>query len=286
MKSQPVIKEISTAAFTATLYFDFFNKRLRIDEYRGNVEELIGAIRNIVQEERFTKVIFHSRPEHWQQLLSQGFELEAIFSGFFNGTDNYTMAFYTDDARRTSNVWMKENEILARVIIKGKQPETKTAPSHYHFRKATLSDSSNLANLYGSVFKVYPTPMDHEEYVKKVMNGGTIFYIVECNNEIVSAASADINKQFNHAELTDCATLSEHRKYGLMKKLLIKLEDELRKEKIYCSFSIARALSFGMNAAFYQLDYTYRGRLTNNCYIYEKLEDMNVWVKDLSKKYQ
>ncbi|WP_227938234.1 putative beta-lysine N-acetyltransferase [Alkalihalobacillus deserti] len=284
MKPNSATKVISTSHFVAKFYLDYFNERLRIDDYRGNIGKIVEAIRDVVYEEKFSKIIFHSRPEHWEELLSHGYELEAIFSGFFNGSDNYTMSYYTENARRTSNVWIKEDEILTGVIAKGKKQEQKPTPSYYQFRRATLSDSSKLANLYGSVFQVYPTPMGNEEYVKKVMNDDTLFYIVECNNEIVSAASADINKHYNHAELTDCATLVDHRKYGLMKELLMKLEDELRKEKIYCSFSIARALSFGMNAAFYQLDYTYKGRLTNNCYIYDnKLEDMNVWVKDLSQ---
>jgi putative beta-lysine N-acetyltransferase len=125
--------------------------------------------------------------------------------------------------------------------------------------------------------------MNEPDYVKKVMKNGSIFHIVEFNQEIVSAASADINKMFYHAELTDCATLPEHRKYGFMKKLLSELETELKNEQIFCAFSIARSLSFGMNAVFYQLGYEYTGRMMNNCYIYNKLEDMNVWVKDLSK---
>jgi putative beta-lysine N-acetyltransferase len=126
--------------------------------------------------------------------------------------------------------------------------------------------------------------MNNADYVKKMINDGTIFYVVECDKQLVSAASADANQTFHHAELTDCATLPEHRKYGLMKKLLIHLENDLRINGIYCAFSIARSLSFGMNAAFYQLGYQYTGRLTNNCYIFDKLEDMNVWVKDLSGK--
>ena len=66
-----------------------------------------------------------------------------------------------------------------------------------------------------------------------------------------------------------------------MKSLLIKLEEELQERSIFCSYTIARSL-FGMNAAFHQLGYTYTGRLANNCYIFDKLEDMNIWVKDLS----
>jgi beta-lysine N6-acetyltransferase len=68
-----------------------------------------------------------------------------------------------------------------------------------------------------------------------------------------------------------------------MKRLLTQLEKELVKNGIYCAYSIARALSYGMNKSFYQLGYSYTGRLTNNCYIFDKIEDMNVWVKDLSK---
>jgi len=70
----------------------------------------------------------------------------------------------------------------------------------------------------------------------------------------------------------------------LDKEELEKLEEELKRKGIFCSYSIARAQSFGMNAVLYQLGYTYRGRLINNCYIYDKLENMNMWVKDLSKE--
>ncbi|GAE44328.1 beta-lysine acetyltransferase [Mesobacillus boroniphilus JCM 21738] len=31
------------------------------------------------------------------------------------------------------------------------------------------------------------------------------------------------------------------------------------------------------------MGYAYRGRLVNNVFIYDKIENMNVWVKDLAK---
>jgi putative beta-lysine N-acetyltransferase len=100
--------------------------------------------------------------------------------------------------------------------------------------------------------------------------------------KIVSAASAEINSFYKNAELTDCATLAEHRKFGLMKMILQELEKDLKNNGIFCAYSIARALSFGMNAALFQLGYSYRGRFMNNCYIYDKLENMNMWVKNLA----
>ena len=282
MKPAYETKSIKTLDYSVLLYLDFFNERLRVDNYRGNMSMILQELNEILDKNSFTKVIFFARPEHWQQLLAKGFELEAIIKGFFNGTDNYVMTCYKEIERRTNKYWIQEDTILQTIQEKKQNRMEAMIPDHYHFRKATSSDAKKLAELYSRVFAIYPTPMNVPEYVKRMIEAGTIFYIVESNKQIVSAASADINQLFHHAELTDCATLPEHRKYGLMKKLLIHLEADLKNSRIFCAFSIARALSFGMNAAFYQLGYQYNGRLTNNCYIFDKLEDMNVWVKDLS----
>lgn len=132
------------------------------------------------------------------------------------------------------------------------------------------------------MFQIYPTPLHDPEYVKKTLMEGTIYYVYFYQGKIVSAASAEVNSFYKNAELTDCATLPEHRKYGLMKIILRELEGELKRQGIFCAYSIARSLSFGMNAVLYQLGYKYRGRLMNNCYIYDKLENMNMWVKNLA----
>ncbi len=150
-------------------------------------------------------------------------------------------------------------------------------------RKATEDDAEQLANVFGRVFEIYPTPLNQVDYVKQTMKEDTIYYVYELEGKIVSTASAEMNVKEGNAELTNCATLPEYRKHGFMKSLLVQLEEELRDRAIFCSYTIARSLSFGMNAAFHQLGYTYTGRLANNCYIFDKLEDMNVWVKDLSR---
>ncbi|MDG3044398.1 hypothetical protein OE903_12475 [Bacillus sp. B6(2022)] len=64
-----------------------------------------------------------------------------------------------------------------------------------------------------------------------------------------------------------------------MHHLILALEQELQSMHIYVFYSLARALSYGMNQVFYQLGYTYTGRFQNNCYIFDKIEDMNLWVK-------
>lgn len=58
----------------------------------------------------------------------------------------------------------------------------------YHCRKADESDAIQLAQLYGKVFEIYPTPMNDPEYVKKCMKSGTVFYIYAHNDKIVSVS--------------------------------------------------------------------------------------------------
>ncbi len=276
-------KLVKTDCYTVELYLDYYNERLCIVEYCGNRQKIVSFLLKLVKQHHFSKIIFYARSEHWQEILSLGFMLEAVFKGFFNGKDAYAMVLYMNNERKTSKYWIEEDNILRQIYAKGIDSNLTETPQDYMFGQAVVDDVEELAVLYGQVFEMYPTPVKDPDFLRKFLDNGNVFYIVKYDNKIVSAASAEVNMNFLHAELTDCVTLPEHRKHGLMKKLLLEIEEQLRKKGIYFTFSIARALSFGINAAFYQLGYEYGGRMTNNCYIFDKIEDMNVWVKDLSE---
>jgi len=116
-------------------------------------------------------------------------------------------------------------------------------------------------------------------FLRKTMEEGTVYVVIRQDNKIMSVASAEINRLYSNAELTDCATLPTAQGKGYMKKLIVKLEKILEREGIHCLYTIARAESYSMNKVFWQLNYSYGGRMTNNCFIYSGLEDMNVWYK-------
>lgn len=270
--------------FIMDVCLDPFNARLRVDDYRGDVRAMHSRILELVEQHSFTKVFIKSRQEDWQTFLSLGYMLEGVYKKYFNGNDAYSMAMYFTDERRTSDYWMEEDTILRQVLALPRKLSDESLALGYSLRLAVTEDAEQLANLYGAVFQTYPTPMNDVSYIKKVMLEGTIFYIVEKEGKIVSAASAEINATYNNAEMTDCATYPEHRKHGLMRHLISALEKELRRRHMYCAYSLARSLSFGMNAVFHQLGYEYTGRMTKNCNIFDKFEDMNLWVKNLSAK--
>ncbi|TCP68553.1 putative beta-lysine N-acetyltransferase [Baia soyae] len=268
--------------FTVQIYVDPAGDRLRVDDYRGNVFSIMKRIEEIAKQYHFTKVFVKARSEDWQSFVSRGYMLEGIFKGYFNGSDAYSVALYFSLERRTSDHWIKENEILQKVQTHPMTSDPKEFSSNYHMRLAIEEDAEQLANLYNTIFQFYPTPMNDETYVRNAIENGTIFYVVESEDQIVSAASAELNTTYNNAEITDCATLSEHRRHGFIKNLILSLESELKQRSIFCVYSLARSLSFGMNMAFHQLGYEYTGRLTKNCNIHDKFEDMSLWTKDLS----
>jgi putative beta-lysine N-acetyltransferase len=268
--------------YTLNAYLDPFNKRIRIDDYLGNTELLIQKAEELVQKHYAEKLIFKVRSEQLSKFFEKGFHPEAIIDSYFLGSDAYYAAKYYKVDRRVNDHWIIEDQIIKGISELKPVQQKIYPPDGYELKKADESNAMDLAAFYKQVFPIYPTPLNDPEYVKKTMLEGTVYYIFIYQGNIVSAASAEINDFYKNAELTDCATLQEHRKYGLMKFLLQELEGELRKKGIYCAYSIARALSFGMNAALLQLGYHYRGRLLNNCYIYDKLESMNMWVKDLA----
>ena len=272
---------IQKEGYTFDLYLDYYNERVRIDRYRGNIDFISTEIDQITKNDKFTKIIFYSKREDWQHLLRKGYLLEAVIKGYFNGGDCYVMSLYKNEQRKNSSNWIKEDDILF-TIFNQKVHNDMNSLTDYHIRFATEKDVNALASLYQNVFNIYPTPIHQSAYIRKLMNQEYIFFVAEKDGQIVSAASADINMTDHHAELTDCATLPDYRKHGLIKILLKYLEQDLIKKGIYCTFSIARALSYGMNAAFYQLGYQYGGRMMNNCYIFDKMEDMNIWTKDLT----
>ncbi|MBM7703182.1 putative beta-lysine N-acetyltransferase [Metabacillus iocasae] len=285
MNVESVYKEICIREQTFFLrgVCDYFNQRLRVEDYRGNVKEAQAKVEELVRQSKFGKVIVKVRYEQLEAWIEQGFQVETTIPAYFNGHTAYCLAKYFEATRRKSDQWIKEDEIVSSVQQLPSRQVLEPLSSNYTLRKATVNDAQALVSLYQAVFQIYPTPLYEVSYLQDLLKSGGLFYVIEYEGEIVSAASADINYTYHNAELTDCATLPDHRQGGFMKHLLTKLEEALKEKSIFCSYTIARSLSFGINAAFHQLGYTYCGRFTNNCYIYDNLEDMNVWVKDLSQ---
>ena len=267
--------EIKNEVASISVYIDSFNKRIRIDEYTGDINSILDLIGQSIQGWT-EKVIIKTRTPDISFFQSHGFIKEAFIKRYFGGADMFFMAKYISIQRAHSTKQNKETLIVENLL---KEEIQLTKIDITNVSLATVDDADELTELYSTIFKVYPTPLGEPGHVKKTMEEGTKYVLIREENKIVSAASAEINIKYSNAELTDCATLPQAQGKGHMKKLLTKLEEILKTDKINCLYTIARSESYSMNKAFYQLNYEYGGMMKNNCFIFSGLEDMNVWYK-------
>ena len=269
--------EIKNDLASISLYSDPFNKRIRIDDYSGSLQEvLVLTLKNV--PEWTEKLILKARENDFSFFQAGGFTKEAFIHGYFNGMDVHFLVKYFSKARAYSPKQADEQRIVEKIM---NEERLATETDKQTISIATTEDIPELSMLYSSIFKIYPTPLGDQAHVRKTMAEGTLYVVIREQHKIISVASAEINRRYLNAELTDCATTPEAEGKGHMKKLLSKLEEILRMDNIQCLYSIARAESYSMNKAFYQLGFTYGGMMINNCFIYSGLEDMNVWYKSV-----
>jgi len=113
------------------------------------------------------------------------------------------------------------------------------------------------------------------------MGAGTRFFAAWEDGRVIAASSMEDGGTVGTLEMTDFATLPSHRGNGLARKLLARMERAAALAGTRTAFTIARALSFGMNITFGRHGYTYAGTLINNTQIASSIESMNVWYRHL-----
>jgi putative beta-lysine N-acetyltransferase len=138
-----------------------------------------------------------------------------------------------------------------------------------------------LAKIYGRVFESYPFPIHQPDYIKEMMTKAVSYFCIRIDNAIAAAAAAEVDSLNLNCEMTDFATLPEHRGKGLAGMLLKHMDDKARCQGVKTAYTIARADSPGMNVVFKRRGYRYGGRLNKNSQIGGGIRSMNVWYRRL-----
>lgn len=234
------------------------------------------------------------------ELLERGYRVEAEVPRLFGPEEDGVFVGRFLDADRAVDPRMdRVREVLehARAYAPG-QPDG-SAPSHDdgappadggdqdargplpEIREAGLADAEALAACYARVFDSYPFPIDDPSHVREAMRIGTRFFAAWQDGTIVAASSMEDGGTDGTVEMTDFATLPDWRGRGLASRLLAYMERAAADAETRTAFTIARALSYGMNITFGRRGYTYAGTLVNNTQIANSIESMNVWYRHL-----
>ncbi|UOQ49052.1 putative beta-lysine N-acetyltransferase [Gracilibacillus caseinilyticus] len=266
------------------LHIEPVNQRVKVYDLPKSqyVDYLIEYLIKKGLENRCDKLIFFAKREQTTLMEDRFFEFEGIIKGFFNGKDAYIYALFLDDNQSVKEEAGLEKNIIEATTRASVLTEKNICQEEYKIRWAKPIDRFKMAKLYGEVFESYPTPMNDPDFILQMMKNDVYFSVAEHRGDIVSACSGDVMPAFNAAEFTDCATLEEHREKGLLLHQAIKIINLLKEKKIKTVFSYSRSVSIGMNLINAKLGFTYGGRMMRNSNIAGRLENMNIWFRNLS----
>jgi putative beta-lysine N-acetyltransferase len=224
----------------------------------------------------FAKVPGHCMPA----FTASGYRCEGRIPEFYNGeSDAAFLGKFIDPAREITPQRDEIEQIISLAQSKGGSA-IRPLPEGYCLRPAVEADAKELTEVYRQVFASYPFPIHDPNYLIETMRSHVCYFVAEKDGKIAAAASGEMDQKNCNAEMTDFATLPEHLGNGLAVHLLKFMEPEMRKRNIATLYTIARAISPGMNITFAKCGYTFGGTLINNTQISGSIESMNLWYRN------
>lgn len=257
---------------------------------RAYLMKLVGAepsraaadLETLARREDYSKIVAKVPASAREDFEGVGYRSEAAVPGFFGGNEEvHFMVKYLDPQRSRS----EEQETIVQVLeaARGKKPVEgeETIDGRYRWRIPGPEDTPAMAEVYRQVFATYPFPIHDPAYLRQTMADNVVYFGIWDGDRLIALSSAEMCTASKSVEMTDFATLPECRGGGFATFLLQQMEAEMCRRGVLTAYTIARAVSFGMNITFAKLGYRFGGTLTNNTNISGSLESMNVWYKPL-----
>ncbi|HHE32302.1 MAG TPA: putative beta-lysine N-acetyltransferase [Chlorobaculum parvum] len=280
MTSTPDIIE---TCFGALLQHGPFSRRIYLMKMgQADPSKLPDQLDALARERGYSK-IFAKLPEGSETVfLEHGFRIEASVPGFYQGEKAALfLARYLDPVRAESP---NAAEIASIVELASAKPavEPPALSPEFSFRAYTPDDIEAMAAIYREVFPTYPFPIHDPAWLLETMASHIDYFGVEYEGRLIALASSEMDLDGLNVEMTDFATLPEFRGRNLALHLLAEMEETMRQKGMRTAYTIARAVSPGMNITFAKAGYKFSGTLVNNTNISGGIESMNVWYKKLA----
>lgn len=243
--------------------------------------QLVKEVDRLGEQKGYTKIFAKVPASASRVFLDNGYVTEAEIPGFFNGRETaHFLARYLDRKRSC----IHDRDTINGIIASAKAAQVKSLPplpEKFRLQLCRPDNATEMSNIYRTVFPTYPFPIDNPEYLCQTMKSHIAYFSAASNEETVALASSEMDIEHENVEMTDFATLPSWRGHNLAGQLLKLMEQEMRHRKIKTAYTIARAISAGMNITFGRAGYTFSGTLVNNTNISGCIESMNVWYKPL-----
>lgn len=263
------------------IYVDLPSKRVKIIDTDTISVQTLKRIIHYSSKQHLGKIIANCKEEYSEIFSDAGFKLEGKIDGYYKGKDAFCMCYFIGSEREICSNFSKKN-LLVQDCLNLKNTFTRdNIHFDYSIRTANESDIKEMIKLFSTVFLTYPSPIYDEEYIRETMNKKILYKIAVYDGKIISAASADMDKENLNAEITDCATYPAYGGKGILSNIIYSLECDLKLKGFMTLYSLCRAINPSINYVLSKHNYTFTGRMVNNCNICGTFEDMNIWVKNI-----
>ncbi|MBN1114588.1 MAG: putative beta-lysine N-acetyltransferase [Oligoflexia bacterium] len=248
-----------------------------------DVSLFLAEIEKLALDNGYSKIFAKVPARFSREFSGHGFEVEASIPGYFGNNDSclFMSGFYSPERNSVAPVLKAEIDGVQAACMKKKNDKIGALPGEYMIKIVEEKDVPKACAVYRQVFEHYPFPISDENYLISTMKENIVYYACYSGDEIVSMASCEIDVYDNNVELTDFATPPAHRGHNFSYHVMKRMEDDMKKQGKRIAFTIARALSAGMNISFARNGYRFSGLLVNNTRIATGFESMNVWYKQL-----
>ncbi len=235
----------------------------------------------LAAEHGYTKLFAKVPAAAGDAFVRAGYRTEATVPALFDGEAGLFLGKYLDETRADAPEADRLRDVLELAMSKAASPAG-PLPEGVSLRTCTAADVAAMAALYREVFATYPFPIHEPAFLRETMASHVLYVGAWRGDELVAVASAEMDRAAGHVEMSDFATRPDCRGQGLATHLLIAMEAEMPRRGIRTAYTIARAVSAGMNITFARQNYRFAGTLVNNTDIAGRIESMNVWYKPLA----
>jgi putative beta-lysine N-acetyltransferase len=249
-----------------------------------DAERVCEQILHLARTHGYTKLFAKVPATQADPFIAHGFTEEARIPLLYGGTvDGVFCSRFLDPVRARLD---REEERKVRDIIELARKRETADPTEHPLpdvlRVLRDGDMHALAALYREVFTSYPFPIHDAEYLRQTLRDDALNYFgVFEQGRLVAASSAEMDHSGENTEMTDFATRPDRRGKGYAQHLLYAMEQAMEQRGHTVVFTIARAMSPGMNITFSRAGYSFAGTLVHNTHIAGSIESMNVWYRRL-----
>ena len=254
---------------------------MKLDE--RDLPGIVERLDDLAGREQYTKIFSKVPARLAAPFLAHGHRQEASIPGLYQGREKALfLGKFLDPARAKP----EDPAALASVLDLAKAkaapaPASLSPPPGMELIPCDPGHAEEMSRIYREVFPTYPFPIHEPAYLRETMAEHIDYFGIRRESRLIALASSEMDLEKANVEMTDFATLPDHRGQGLARCLLQAMEAAMVKRGMHTAFTIARAVSPGMNITFARMGYQFTGALINNTQISGTIESMNVWYKPL-----